>query len=188
MFSASPAAGITSSDISAWNGKSDFSGDYDDLTNKPAIPANVSDLAYDSGFVNAQGAAAAAPVQSVNGQTGAVVLFESGTDGTWSWKKWSDGLLELQRFYNGPPSTGSHYTTVNGFYGYYVQGFTFPSDAQPIDAYYSIMADWAIGSGFSIFCGTVSSKAVTVFSLYSLSTAASQSVVRIVIYIPAKWK
>jgi hypothetical protein len=120
--------------------------------------------------------------------SGPVSLFESGTDGTWSWRKWSDGLLELQRFYNGPPTTGSHYTTVNGFYGYYVYGFTFPSDAQPIDAHYSVMADWAIGSGFSIFGGTVSSKAVTGFSLYALSTAASQSVVRIGIYIRAKWK
>ena len=38
VFSASDAAGITSTDISNWNGKSDFSGDYDDLTNKPTIP------------------------------------------------------------------------------------------------------------------------------------------------------
>lgn len=37
VFSASAASGITSSDISAWNGKSDFSGDYDDLYNKPTI-------------------------------------------------------------------------------------------------------------------------------------------------------
>lgn len=115
-------------------------------------------------------------------------LFESGTDGTWTWRKWSDGLLELQRFYNGAPNTGTHYTTVNGFYGYYVSGFTFPSDAQPISNDYSIMADWAIGTGFSIFCGTVSSKAVTGFTLYALSTASGQSTVKIGIYIRAKWK
>ena len=51
VFSASAAAGITSSDISTWNGKSDFSGDYDDLTNKPTIPANTSDLNNDSHFI-----------------------------------------------------------------------------------------------------------------------------------------
>lgn len=39
VFSDSPAAGITSQDITDWNNKSDFSGDYDDLTNKPTIPA-----------------------------------------------------------------------------------------------------------------------------------------------------
>ena len=37
IYSASPAAGITAADISSWNAKSDFSGDYDDLTNKPTI-------------------------------------------------------------------------------------------------------------------------------------------------------
>lgn len=39
-----------------------------------AIPSKTSDLTNDSGFVNAAGAASAAPVQSVNGQTGAVSL------------------------------------------------------------------------------------------------------------------
>lgn len=38
VFSASAASGITSSDISNWNGKSDFSGSYNDLADKPTIP------------------------------------------------------------------------------------------------------------------------------------------------------
>jgi len=37
VFSASPAATITSADITAWNGKSTFSGSYNDLTDKPTI-------------------------------------------------------------------------------------------------------------------------------------------------------
>lgn len=40
----------------------------------PTVPTKVSDLTNDSGFVNAAGAASAAPVQSVNGQTGTVSL------------------------------------------------------------------------------------------------------------------
>lgn len=40
----------------------------------PTVPTKTSDLTNDSGFVNAAGAAAAAPVSSVNGQTGAVTL------------------------------------------------------------------------------------------------------------------
>lgn len=77
-------------------------GDYEDLDNKPQIngheltgnqtaaqlglatpsdiptvPTKVSQLTNDSGFVNASGAAAAAPVQSVNGKTGAVRLDAS---------------------------------------------------------------------------------------------------------------
>ena len=38
VFTASAAYGISSSDITSWNGKSTFSGDYNDLSNKPTIP------------------------------------------------------------------------------------------------------------------------------------------------------
>ena len=38
VFAASAAHGISSSDITAWNNKSDFSGSYNDLTDKPTIP------------------------------------------------------------------------------------------------------------------------------------------------------
>lgn len=44
------------------------------LPDDTPIPTKTSDLTNDSGFVNAAGAAAAAPVQSVNGQTGAVTV------------------------------------------------------------------------------------------------------------------
>ena len=44
VFTASDAYGITSSDISNWNGKSDFSGSYNDLTDKPTIPSTASDV------------------------------------------------------------------------------------------------------------------------------------------------
>lgn len=40
------------------------------------IPTKTSDLENDSGFVDAAGAAAAAPVQSVNGQTGDVEISD----------------------------------------------------------------------------------------------------------------
>ncbi len=44
------------------------------LPDTTVIPDSTSDLVNDSGFVNAAGAAAAAPVQSVNGQTGTVTI------------------------------------------------------------------------------------------------------------------
>lgn len=83
-------------------GTSSFDGDYNSLTNKPAIPTKTSELDNDSGYitnaaldgyaktadiptkvgqldndtgyVNAEQAKNAAPVQSVNGQTGIVVI------------------------------------------------------------------------------------------------------------------
>ena len=42
----------TVSDIekTTWNSKSDFDGNYNNLTNKPNIPSKTSDLTNDSGF------------------------------------------------------------------------------------------------------------------------------------------
>lgn len=42
---------ITLEDISNWNAKSDFSGSYNDLTDKPTIPTNVSQLTNDLSLV-----------------------------------------------------------------------------------------------------------------------------------------
>lgn len=43
VFLASPAGGISAEDVVNWDAKSDFSGDYNDLTNKPTIPS-ISNL------------------------------------------------------------------------------------------------------------------------------------------------
>lgn len=43
---------ITAEDIEGWNNKSDFSGDYNDLENKPSIPVNLTDLYNDAGFID----------------------------------------------------------------------------------------------------------------------------------------
>lgn len=47
------------------------------LPDTTSIPSKTSDLTNDSGFVNATQAAAAAPVQSVDGRTGAVTTLSS---------------------------------------------------------------------------------------------------------------
>lgn len=39
---------VTDAEKEAWNAKSDFSGDYNNLSNKPAIPSNLSDLTDDA--------------------------------------------------------------------------------------------------------------------------------------------
>jgi len=48
VFTASASYGISSSDITNWNNKSDFSGSYNDLSNKPTIPDELADLSDDS--------------------------------------------------------------------------------------------------------------------------------------------
>lgn len=84
VFTASPAKNISNQDITAWNNKSDFSGDYNDLRNQPDIPSKTSDLTNDSGFITDAGVTSfngqtgavtySAPVTSVNGNTGAVTV------------------------------------------------------------------------------------------------------------------
>lgn len=41
----------TEEEKESWNNKSEFSGDYNELSNKPKIPAKTSDLQNDSGFL-----------------------------------------------------------------------------------------------------------------------------------------
>ena len=42
---------ITSAKVTEWNNKSTFSGNYNDLTNKPTIPTKTSELTNDSEFI-----------------------------------------------------------------------------------------------------------------------------------------
>ena len=43
---------VTDTEKQTWNNKSDFSGSYNDLSNKPNIPSKTSDLTNDSGFID----------------------------------------------------------------------------------------------------------------------------------------
>jgi len=80
VFNASPAAGITTEDIDTWDAKSDFSGDYDDLTNKPTIPSKTSDLTNDSGFITAAQVPQELPTIT-SGDAGKVLGVNSGETG-----------------------------------------------------------------------------------------------------------
>lgn len=42
---------VSAEQIAAWNAKSDFSGSYDDLTDKPTIPTSASQLTNDTGYI-----------------------------------------------------------------------------------------------------------------------------------------
>ena len=72
---------VPASPVSSVNGQTGAvvldAGDVGALPDTTAIPSDTSDLTNNAGFVDAAGAAAAAPVQSVNSQTGAVVLGKS---------------------------------------------------------------------------------------------------------------
>ena len=135
VFTASPAHSITSADITAWNNKSDFSGNYNDLTNKPTIPTKTSQLQNDSGFLssavtsfNGQTGAVtySAPVSSVDGKTGAVSVLPSGGASGQILSKRSGSNYDVQ--WINAPSGGGAVDSVNGQTG------TVVLDAQDVGA------------------------------------------------------
>lgn len=82
---------VTDTEKTTWNNKSDFSGsyndltdkptlfsgDYDDLTNKPSIPTKISDLTDDSNFLES------ADLKTINGETivgSGDITISGGTD------------------------------------------------------------------------------------------------------------
>jgi hypothetical protein len=85
---------VTAADKTAWNAKSDFSGSYNDLTNKPTIP--TVDQTYDSTSTNAQSGVAVA--QAVSGKISATDYATQNTGGTikaWTTTDGSDTILHL---------------------------------------------------------------------------------------------
>ena len=48
---ANTAIHVTASEKTAWNNKSDFSGNYNNLTNKPTIPSSASQVTNDTSYV-----------------------------------------------------------------------------------------------------------------------------------------
>lgn len=84
IFTASPAYSIKSTDIDNWNAKSEFSGDYNDLINKPEIPSDLTDL------------------------TGTLPIEQGGTGGVTA-KAAQYNILKVMGNDNNPPSDASEF-------------------------------------------------------------------------------
>lgn len=114
---------VTDAEKTTWNAKSNFSGNYNDLTNKPTIPTTTSQLTNDSNFVSdsayvhtdnnyttaeknklagIETGAEVNTVTSVAGKTGAVVLTATDV-----------GALPDSTFVSTININGQPQTTVN---------------------------------------------------------------------------
>ncbi len=111
------------------------------------------------------------------------------------YRKWNSGLFELDGYYSGTPTTGSHYSNVvtdnTGtvkLYGYRSEGYTFPSVCVPVEDNYTVLASWRIGTGFAFDCGTVGTQTTEKFNLYAIGTHGNQTSIAVRIYVRGRWK
>ena len=137
------ASDIPTVPVQSVNGKTGAvvlgASDVGALPDDTAIPSKTSDLTNDSGYVNASGAASAAPVQSVNGKTGTVVLNASDV-GAGTYSKPSTGIPASDMSSAVQTSLGkadtalqtAPVTSVNGNTGAVV--LTIPSTAADVGA------------------------------------------------------
>lgn len=73
---------VTSAEKTIWNNKSDFSGDYNDLTNKPTIPTvptNVSDFTNDAGYITSDALSGYAESSAVTAEINSAVSGKQDT-------------------------------------------------------------------------------------------------------------
>ncbi|WP_406535488.1 hypothetical protein [Methanobrevibacter sp.] len=74
---------VTSAEKTTWNNKSDFSGDYNDLTNKPTIPTvptNISDFTNDAGYITNADIAGKADTSAVTQVNDALTAHTANTN------------------------------------------------------------------------------------------------------------
>lgn len=79
---ANTTAHVTAAEKNTWNNKSDFSGDYNDLTNKPTIPTvptNVSEFTNDAGYITANAISGKADTSAVTQVSNALTAHTANT-------------------------------------------------------------------------------------------------------------
>ncbi len=96
---------ITQEKINSWESKTSFSGNYNDLTNKPTIPTNVSQLINDSGYLTQhQDLSEYAKITDLNGYATEVFVNEAIANA-----KFDSSNIDLSKYapIRSPKFTGS---------------------------------------------------------------------------------
>lgn len=104
-------------------------------------------------------------------------VLAEGTANGWDYILYTDKTIDATR---NITDTVSNYTTVNGFYGYYIANIVTPFTMANADYY--IGTEWLIGNGFAVPAG-VMSKTTTKFNAYALGTASGSQSVSLTMHI-----
>lgn len=104
-------------------------------------------------------------------------VAREGASNGWSYVLYADNTIDATRTIT---DTLSNYTTVNGFYGYYIPSIVTPFYME--DTNYYIGTEWSIGTGFSVPAGILS-KATNQFNAYALATASGSQSVKLTMHL-----
>lgn len=104
-------------------------------------------------------------------------VLAEGTANGWDYILYTDKTIDATR---NITDTVSNYTTVNGFYGYYIANILTPFSMA--SANYYVGTEWAIGNGFSI-PAAILSKTTSKFNAYALGTASGSQSVSLTMHI-----
>lgn len=104
-----------------------------------------------------------------------------GVSNGWSYVLYADNTIDAIRTIT---DTQTYYSTVNGFYGYYIANIDLPFTMA--DTNYYIGTAWSIGSGFSVPAGLLS-VTTTKFNAYGFGTyGASNASVKLTMHLKGK--
>lgn len=108
-------------------------------------------------------------------------IVEEGTSGNWYYRKWNSGFAEC---WGKHQITESHYTTVNGFYGYSTR-FTLPfTFAGTVRKVYNLQ----IGSGFGMVASGGMGDTAGQVTVHGLGNASGTQTIKAQIYVWGNWK
>lgn len=155
-----------------WVGKQGYLTQHQDLSDYakrseiPTVPTNISAFNNDKGYLTS---------------LGADYILESGALKGWRYEKWNSGKYICWGTFQ---DTRTHYTTVNGFYGYYSSDFPYPITfpEPPI-----IHFNCKVGNGFAAPAGDVL-RSSSLARCYALSTASGEVSCAWEMYVVGKWK
>ena len=116
---ANTTAHVTASEKSTWNSKSDFSGNYNDLSNKPTIPTvptNVSVFTNDAGYITSDDISGKTNQSDFTAHTANTTAHVTAQDKT-NWNNKSDFSGNYNDLSNKPtiPSKTSDLTNDSGY-------------------------------------------------------------------------
>lgn len=108
-------------------------------------------------------------------------IVEQGSSGTWYYRKWNSGFAEC---WGKHQVTKSHYTTVNGFYGYaatFTLPFVFTGTVRKV---YNLQ----IGTGFGMVASGGMGDTAGQVTVHGLGSASGSQPITAQIYAWGNWK